>query len=91
VEMGCPALGRFFKQPALPGEAPQTNKKSKKIKITNESKVVTKKNGGGGGRSARQCIRLFQKSDPNPQLQCWTSHFSRFRPRTDLAKSSSAA
>jgi hypothetical protein len=47
VEMGCPALGRFFKQPALPGEAPQTNKKSKKIKITNESKVVTKKNGGG--------------------------------------------
>jgi hypothetical protein len=44
-----------------------------RVKITNESKVVQKyiifill------GRSARQCIRLFQKSDPNPQS--WTSH-----------------
>jgi hypothetical protein len=37
-------LGRIFKKPALPGEAPQT-KKIEKIKIiykkiTNESKVV---------------------------------------------------
>jgi hypothetical protein len=33
-QMGCPALGisvAFFKQPALPGEAPQTKKNSKKI------------------------------------------------------------
>jgi hypothetical protein len=32
--MGCPALGVwvvFFKQPALPGEAQQTKKNSKKI------------------------------------------------------------
>jgi hypothetical protein len=32
--MGCSALGisvAFFKQPALPGEAPETNKISKKI------------------------------------------------------------
>jgi hypothetical protein len=32
-QMGCPALGvwvAFLKQPALPGEAPQTKKKSKK-------------------------------------------------------------
>jgi hypothetical protein len=31
--MGCPALGvwvAFLKQPALPGEAPQTKTKSKK-------------------------------------------------------------
>jgi hypothetical protein len=31
--MGCPALGisvAFFKQPALPSEAPETKKKSKK-------------------------------------------------------------
>jgi hypothetical protein len=28
------------------------------------------------GRSARQCIRLFQKSYPNPR--CWTSHIDRF-------------
>jgi Ca2+-binding EF-hand superfamily protein len=28
------------------------------------------------GRSVRQCIRLFQKSDPNPQS--WTSHFDHF-------------
>jgi hypothetical protein len=30
-----------------------------------------------GGRSAGHCIRLFQKSDPNPQ--CWTSHFSYYK------------
>jgi hypothetical protein len=30
----------FLKQPALRGKAPQTNKKFKKINITNESKVV---------------------------------------------------
>jgi hypothetical protein len=32
--MGCPALGisvAFFKQPALPGKAPETKKNSKKI------------------------------------------------------------
>jgi hypothetical protein len=32
--MGCPALGvlvAFLKQPALPGEAPQAKKNSKKI------------------------------------------------------------
>jgi hypothetical protein len=32
--MGCPALGiwvGFFKQPALPGEAPQKKKSSKKV------------------------------------------------------------
>jgi hypothetical protein len=33
-KMGCPALGvsvAFLKQPALPGEAPETKKNSKKI------------------------------------------------------------
>jgi hypothetical protein len=33
TKMGCPALGisvAFLKQPAQPGEAPQTKKKSKK-------------------------------------------------------------
>jgi hypothetical protein len=32
--MGCPAFGvsvAFLKQPALPGKAPETKKKSKKI------------------------------------------------------------
>jgi hypothetical protein len=41
-------FGRFFKQPALPSEAPPTKKKSEKnlknkshyLKITNESKVA---------------------------------------------------
>jgi hypothetical protein len=40
VKMGCPALGvwvAFFKQPALPGEAPQT-KKIQKIKFINKKK-----------------------------------------------------
>jgi hypothetical protein len=84
--MGCPALGIwvcFLKQPALPGKAPQKKffkKNSKKykslIKITNESKVVQKYIIFiFWGRSARQCIRLFQKSDPNPQS--WTSHLHR--------------
>jgi hypothetical protein len=48
-----------------------------RVKITNESKVaqniyflIFE------GRSARHCIRLFQKSDRNPQ--CWTSHFDFF-------------
>jgi hypothetical protein len=44
-----------------------------RVKITNESKVVQKYIIFIFlGRSARQCIRLFQKSDPNPQS--WTSH-----------------
>jgi hypothetical protein len=33
AKMGCPALGvsaAFFKQPALPGEAPKTKENSKK-------------------------------------------------------------
>jgi hypothetical protein len=33
AKMGCPALGvsaAFFKQPALPGEAPKTKQNSKK-------------------------------------------------------------
>jgi hypothetical protein len=29
-------FGAFLKQPALPSKAPQTNKKSKKIKIINK-------------------------------------------------------
>jgi hypothetical protein len=43
-------------------------------KITNESKVVQKYKFFFIflGRSAKQCIRLFQKSDPNPQS--WSSH-----------------
>jgi hypothetical protein len=44
-----------------------------RVKITNESKVVQKYIIFiFWGRSARHCIRLFQKSDPNPQS--WTSH-----------------
>jgi hypothetical protein len=38
TQMGCPALGvsvDFFKQPALPGEAPQTKKIQKKSKKKN--------------------------------------------------------
>jgi hypothetical protein len=51
------------------------NNNSSRVKITNESKVgqIFFYFFWGGGRSARQCIRLFQKSDPNPQS--WTSHF----------------
>jgi hypothetical protein len=73
-QMGCPALGiwvGFLKQPTLPGEAPPK-------KITNESKVVQKYIIFiFWVRSARQCIRLFKKSDPNHQcnayMQSWTS------------------
>jgi hypothetical protein len=38
--MGCPALGvlvAFLKQPALPGEAPETKKNSKKF-LKNKNK-----------------------------------------------------
>jgi hypothetical protein len=82
--MGCPALGvwvAFLKQP---GKVPQTKKIKIKIKIinkkiTNESKIVQKYIYlFFGWRSARQCIRLFQKSDLNPQ--CWTSHLFRLVP-----------
>jgi hypothetical protein len=34
----------------------------------------------GGRRSARQCMRLFKKSKPNPQ--CWTSHYLMFSDST---------
>jgi hypothetical protein len=80
--MGCPAWVGFLKQPALPGKAPPKKNSSKKIlknknhlkKITNESKVDQKYIIFiFWGRSARQCIRLFQKRDPN--TQSWTSHF----------------
>jgi hypothetical protein len=47
-----------------------------RVKITNESKVVQKYIIFiFWARLARQCIRLFQKSDPNPQS--WTSHLSK--------------
>jgi hypothetical protein len=42
-QMGCPALGvsvAFLKQPALPGEAPQTKKNLKKI---SKIKIINKK------------------------------------------------
>jgi hypothetical protein len=56
----------FLKQPALPSKAPQTKNETKKI--TNESKVAQKIYFlFFEGRSARHCIRLFQKSDRNPQ------------------------
>jgi hypothetical protein len=45
VKMGCPALGvwvAFFKQPALPGEAPQT-KKIQKIKFINKKTQINQK------------------------------------------------
>jgi hypothetical protein len=47
--MGCPALGNwvgFLKQPALPGEAPQKKKISKKfllIKIINKKSQMNQK------------------------------------------------
>jgi hypothetical protein len=91
--MGCPALGiwvGFLKKPTLPGEAPQkkffkkNSKKSKSLiknhkRIKSSSKIY---NFYFFGRSARQCIRLFQKSDPNPQS--WTSHLFSFLLIRDL-------
>jgi hypothetical protein len=47
-----------------------------RVKITNESKVVQKYIIFiFWWRSARRCIRLFPKSDPNPQS--WTSPLGR--------------
>jgi hypothetical protein len=73
--MGCPALGvsvAFLKQPALPSEAPQTKKIINKTSQMNQKKfknifLIF------FWRQTGQCVRLVQKSDPNPQ--CWTSHF----------------
>jgi hypothetical protein len=60
----------FLKQPTLEikKKSLKKSKKIKKIKNHNWIKSSSKKYTFiFGGRSARQCIRLFQKSDPNPQ------------------------
>jgi hypothetical protein len=44
--MRCPALGvsvAFFKQPALPGKAPQTKNISKKYKSFNKTSKINQK------------------------------------------------
>jgi hypothetical protein len=51
----------------------KNNKNNNKVKSKPlELFELAGKNTNESKEGARQCIRLFQKCDPNPQ--CWTSH-----------------